>query len=1131
MLTGITRKPGFWVVFAVLSAVGGLYAWRYFPQALPLVNLDVKMTRDEALKRAESLADRLHLIAPGAREAALFAHDGATQNFVELEAGGKAAFTRLLSGDVYAPYRWEVRLFKPGETSEARVRFKPDGTPYGFSRKLPETEAGAALGADAARRVAEKSAREDWQIDFSRYKLIEQSQTERPSHRVDHALTYERTDQTLGDGRIRMQLVVAGDALTGLTHFVYIPEAFTRRYQEMRSANNTIANVAALAVGVLYGLGGCILAVLWLMRQRRLLWKQALVAGLIVAGINALAMLANASQSWFNYDTAQSTAVFWGQQVGIALVVALAGGLGLALVFMAAESLSRTAYPDHPQLWRLWSREAAPTRAVLGRTLGGYLAVPIELGLIAGFYFVTNRYYGWWQPSELMTDPNILGSAVPALSPIGMALQAGFMEECLFRAIPLSLAALIGGRFGHRRLLVAFTLVLQAVVFASAHANYPGFPAYSRLVELMGPAFVWGLIFLRFGLLPTVILHAVFDLVLMSIPVFLVSGRVAEVNQALVVAAALVPLTVVLLRRAVAGAWIGFPASLVNAAWSPSAQAARPLFAVVRAGAGAWSVRVQRALPVLGLLGLVAIAVTGYHKADAPPLEIGRAQAESAADAALAARGVKLSADWKRYSTTRTAPEDSLWLAHSFIWREAGPEAYRKLVGNWLAPPLWDVRYARFEGDVVDRAEEWRVIVDNEGRVRSLRHQLPEQRPGARLTRDEARALAQRELSTMFGLDPAALREVEAREDAQPARTDWQFTYADPRVDVGKGGEARAVALIAGNEIAGSGRTIFVPEDWQRAERERASRLSIVKIGVVLLFSLVGLGAIIWASVAWTRDHFDRRVFWIMTIASFSATLIGAIDQWPSTAFGLSTTEPVLRQVALASAGALFRAVLAALLAGMLSGVAAYAARMHVVRDLDTGPLWIRGAEIALFALGVEALVGALTPDLAPSWPSYGAEKAVIPWIARAASMVNVVTPMAAGIIAFRWVDRLSHGWSRHRVLCVLLLILADAAVVATHAGDWTDIVASGVIGGLVSAFLFAFAVRFDLRVVPAVIGVYAAVSAIGDGIQKSTAEGWTLALIGAGLALAISWVATRYLVAQGELPQPAAEPAAAHAE
>src|SRR5215468_5031031 len=594
-MTGITKKPAFWIAFALVSVLGGAFAWQFFPQALPIINLDVKMTREEALAQAAAVADRLHLIGPDAREAALFSHDGSTQNFVELEAGGKPAFTRLISGDLYAPYRWEVRLFKPGETAEARVGFKPDGTPYGFLRTLPETAPGAALDGAAARAIAEKSARDDWSIDFSRFKLIEQSQVERPSHRVDHTLTYEREDEKLGDGRVRLKLVVSGDALTGLAHFVFVPEAFSRRYAEMRSANNTIANVASLSAGVLYGLGGCILAVLWLLRQRRLLWKPALIAGAIVAGVNALALLANAPQAWFSYDTAQSTTVFWAQQVGIAAVITIGGGLGLALVFMAAESLSRLAFPDHPQLWRLWSRGAAPTGAVLGRTLGGYLFVPIELGLIAAFYFVTNRYFGWWQPSEMLTDPNILGSALPALTPIGMALQAGFMEESLFRAIPLSLAALIGAHFGYRRQLIGFALVLQALIFAAAHANYPGFPAYSRLVELIGPAFIWGLIFLRFGLLPTVILHALFDLVLMSLPVFLVRGHVGELNQTIVVAAALIPLFVVLLRRASAGAWLALPSSLRNVAWSPVAARARDTTTRPRAAAGAWALRFQRA--------------------------------------------------------------------------------------------------------------------------------------------------------------------------------------------------------------------------------------------------------------------------------------------------------------------------------------------------------------------------------------------------------------------------------------------------------------------------------------------------------------------------------------------------------
>src|SRR5437667_4553003 len=173
MMPRVTRKPLFWIAFAAVSALSALFAWEYFPQALPLINLDVKMTRDEALDRAAALADKLGFMVSGARRAVLFAHDGATQNFVELEAGGKPAFSALLSGELYAPFWWEVRLFKPGETAEARLRFKPDGTPYGFNRKVPENAPGPALDATRARAIAESRAKADWAIDFAPYRLLE----------------------------------------------------------------------------------------------------------------------------------------------------------------------------------------------------------------------------------------------------------------------------------------------------------------------------------------------------------------------------------------------------------------------------------------------------------------------------------------------------------------------------------------------------------------------------------------------------------------------------------------------------------------------------------------------------------------------------------------------------------------------------------------------------------------------------------------------------------------------------------------------------------------------------------------------------------------------------------------------
>ena len=110
---------------------------------------------------------------------------------------------------------------------------------------------------------------------------------------------------------------------------------------------------------------------------------------------------------------------------------------------------------------------------------------------IINYTFVTKKL-GWWAPADTSYDPNQLAAYFPWLTSIGISLGAGFWEECLFRAVPLAGAALVGDRFGKRNLFIGIAFVFQAIVFGAAHANYPVQPAYARVVELMIPSFLFG---------------------------------------------------------------------------------------------------------------------------------------------------------------------------------------------------------------------------------------------------------------------------------------------------------------------------------------------------------------------------------------------------------------------------------------------------------------------------------------------------------------------------------------------------------------------------------------------------------------------------------------------------------------
>ena len=1117
----ITRTRPFWIVYAIASLVALVVAIRLFPLAIPIVNLDIKMSRDEAIAAARTLATRLALAPDGARAVARFAHDATTQNYVELEGGGKRAFTALTQGDRYNPYWWEVRLFTLGSIDETIVRLTPDGKPSGFARRLAEDyvhdAARKALDAGVARTLAEQKARSDFGVDTGRYRFLEQSQRTQTSGRVDHSFTYE-APEPLGDARIRLTLVVSGDELTGIMPFVHVPESFGRRFQELRSANNLIATLASVSAGVLYGIGGCIIAVLWLARAHWLVWRPPVVAGLVVGALLAASSLAASGSGWFGADTTETVTTFWAKQGGLALLIVVAGGLAYALVFMAAESLTRRAFPQHPQLWRLWSREAAPTPAIAGRTLGGYLFVPLELALVATFYYATNRWLGWWQPSEVLTDPNILGSAIPALTPIAISLQAGFMEECVFRAIPLSLGALIGNRFGHRTAGIAVAIIVQALVFGGAHANYPGFPAYSRPVELIVPSIVWALIYLRFGLLPTILLHATFDLALFSIPLFLLDAPGARVQQLLVIVAAAIPLGVVAWRRWQAGSWRELPASLRNGAWRSVAPvtdqpAARAL------AAGRLSNGFQRALPALGVAGIIAWAVWAPFSADVQPLTIDRDRAIAAADAAVAAQGATLGPQWQRFAAVKLASEDAQqWTWHKFVWREAGPEAYRRLVGTMLAPPFWEVRYAMFGGDVAERAEEWRVAITNDGAVRTMAHVLPEARAGAHLTRDAAQALAQRTLQARFGVDAAPLRIVAADEQQRPARTDWSFVFGDPRIVVGAGGEARYIVTISGDAVSGAGRFVHVPETWTRAEEERDNRLQVVGIAAIVVFFAAGLAALVVGIVGFVRHRVDARLATIVFAATLLIAALAAANNWPAIAMRLVTTEPVASQLTTKILGGAAAALLGALLAGLCAGVGAFGARSEPpLTRIGRWPAVVTAIAAGAFVVGLQAALAALaTPDAA-RWPSSAWQSQALPFAGGLLSGAGFIGFASLELFVVYVVSRLTRGFSERLWLAIVVVVALEcAAALVEGRNNPVGALIGGLIAGAAAAAVLLLLLRYDPRLVPA----FAATVVLMTGATKAAqSAAWLPFVADAVVTVGVAAWLTRYLRREAAVP------------
>ena len=813
----------------------------------------------------------------------------------------------------------------------------------------------------------------------SAYRLIEHSQERARGGRLDHVFTYEHRRVRYGEAPLRLKLEVSGDRLTEVTPFLKVPDAFSRRYAELRSANTTLATVAMALIALLYGLGGCLGGLVWLSRRRafadptgRGIFRAALLLAIVLSGLHFADGLDEIPQAWMGYDTAIAARDFWLKELVDAAVGSVMLFLSLFFPILAALGLSRAAFPTQPPLARAFTARGLASRAVGGRVLGAYLTVGFHFAFVVWIYRMGSARWGWWNPSDLLFHPDALAAPLPWLTSIANSAQAGIWEECLFRAVPLAGVALLLNSARGRRHFASparryaawgLALLLQALIFGGGHATYPTQPAYARIVELIAPSFVFGTAYLGFGLIPGMLMHYLYDVALFAMPVFMTAGFSARVSQAAVVGVSGLPLLAVVVARLRAGAWTEIPEA------APARKPAAPTPDEVAPPAG---------LPRAARLAILGLAVLGGGvwlawsppRPDAPFATIARRAAIQRATEVLAAEGVHLGPEWRPGALLEGAPdEDDL-----FVWKTAGPARYRDWIGKFLPPPLWRVRWVRATGSAEERAEEYAVLLTGDGQPYRLRHELPEGRAGSSLEEGPARARAEAELRRRFGRAASELEPVSSAPSVLPGRRDWYFAWKDPRAKLEAGGEGRFAVKLSGGEVSYYRQYVEIPERWQRTERQRRTLLGIVHGAAGALAGLLALWVLWQAALGAVRAAPGRGlsmpVFWRALALAGAAQLILALNRAPERMAAFATSQPWSSQVFRLALGETVWVVFAALaLATLWARVAAGG-----VGDRDgvgpalAGPVVGLGVGFALWSHRAEPFWAA-PAGLAQAWP------------------------------------------------------------------------------------------------------------------------------------------------------------------
>jgi membrane protease YdiL (CAAX protease family) len=801
------------LVAAASLAIGVKYFWRAFPEA----SIQFRVNRADSQPIAEKFLAGQKAQLAGYRHAAIFNYDDEAKVYLE-RTQGLEKMNGLTQGPVHL-WRWSHRWFKPQQKEEYRVDVTPTGEVAGFDHEIPEAAAGANLEQDQARAIAENFLRETMRRDLNGLEFIEAETEKRPA-RTDHSFTWKQKDVNLGDGSYRISVEVDGDQVASYSEFVKVPEQWSRDYRSLRSKNISAQLVDEVFMFTLLGI--ILVFLIMRLRDHDLRVKMALGFGAVACLLYFLGQLNNFGLQQFGYPTTDSYSSFIASYAAVSIFGALGWGAAIFLIVAGSEPVYRENFPGLISLRRYLSWKGLRTRSFLMANIVGIGLTFFFFAYQTIFYLVANKL-GAWAPADVNYS-DLLNTRFPWVWVLFMGFIPAVTEEMVFRAFAIPFL---------RKFLrwMPAAIVVAAFIWGFGHAAYPNQPFYIRGLEVGGGGIIIGIVMLRFGILATLMTHFSIDAIYTSFLLLRSHNTYLMVSGAVTAGIMLVPLLIALIAYWRTGTFVAED-QFTNAADGIS----RPQREAAAAGEYAplvYRPLSSRRLVAAGILGAAFVAaafVPVERFGKGIKIRTTRQEALSGATGYLAARHVDL-AGYKNVTWLEdNVDSDAVQYLEERKSVKATDEIYRqatKLV-------LWHVRFFR-----PLQKEEHLVYLDpTDGKVFGYVHTLDEDAPGATLTPDQARALAEKTV-TEHGYPLSGFDLQNSESQKRKARTDytltWQAKPGDPR-NVGDA-HYRLVVDIAGDQVTSFSHRFKLPEDWLRQQEATGLSKVILKVNEYLLLA------------------------------------------------------------------------------------------------------------------------------------------------------------------------------------------------------------------------------------------------------------------------------------------------------
>jgi len=516
------------ISWVILGIVGLVVFIAFFSHAFPVASIDITLTREDAFKKAFAFVKGQGFALEGFDKTVIFSSDSNASIYLQKTRGIKKS--NELIRDEIPVWFWRVRWFKELEKEGFYLDINPSsGEIVRFSHFVPENEEGENLTQDEARRLAEEKVRLQ-NIDLRDYELKESGSKER-KNRTDHYFVWEKRGYEIEDGRLRVVVNICGDMLGSYRRYLKVPEDFLRQIRKETSFGGMLSMFSDICIFLL--MLGAIFLIVARYKDLTVNWRFGLIFACTVMPMKIFDFLNSIPLLWSSYSDTVSKPIFITTAFGnVVNVLFLQGALIFSYGILGKLLSSDSSATKTPLFCDIQKKNFSFSRSapvfIVGYSLGF-----VFLGYLSLFYLIATKFFNVWMPPKTEYS-NILGTVLPFIAPLTIAMTAAIREEIMFRLFSISFLK----KFLKKTWLA---VLLSALIWAFAHSSYPVFPVYVRGVELTIFGIILGIVYLKYGLEAVMIAHFVINSSLVGLPLLKSHNPYLIISGILVIAIAFLP--------------------------------------------------------------------------------------------------------------------------------------------------------------------------------------------------------------------------------------------------------------------------------------------------------------------------------------------------------------------------------------------------------------------------------------------------------------------------------------------------------------------------------------------------------------------------------------------------------------